>query len=475
MKKIFAILSVALLTVTACQKAVEIIDQTGVSLDQSAKTLIPGEYFDLAATITPANATSNYLTWNSSDTKIATVTNHGAVTAVGPNYKEMGPGKATITATTVDGKVSAKCEVTVNPIKVTGVTLNKQTKEGLVNVTSTEVYEFEKDTIIAVVAPANASYKDSLVWESADTTIAKVKDGIIEGVKAGETKVTVTTKDGGFTANCAVKVNLSKNLKLWTTDAAGTANLDGGKAEVSADWLKYKDGVVSWEENKTGKIRTATIVITESHASATITQGEAKDIVSKLAFYNYSFKAFYADTFGEIGKTQKLAGDRKHKTAVQLVAVEEPKDLNGHVHNMDIVGLYYDAKVPVSVEFSPEGCKFFTYLSDDYQHVNTGSSYVDVAIITQLTNSVTYGSNVFAPLKFGVEDCNHAWVEWGFDVESGKVTLGTPEQRLVTEGLYFCGFSIVTKGYSEGAYTTIYQLNYQNKWTPEEGAYFERF
>ena len=465
MKKIFTILSVALLAVTACQKAVEVIDQTGVSLDQSAKTMNPGEYFDLAATISPANATSNYLTWTSSDSKIAAVTNHGKVTAVGPAYKAMGPGKATITATTVDGKVSAKCEVTVNPISVTGVSLNA----------TAEVYEFEEVTLKAVVAPANASYKDSLKWESADTTIAKVKDGVVKGVKAGATTVTVTTKDGGKTATCNVTVNPSKNLKLWVNDAAGKANLDGGEAEVSADWLKYKNGIVSWEENKTGKIRTATIVIAESHASATITQGEAKDIVSKLAFYNYSFKAFYADTFGEIGKTVKGTGDREHKTAVQLVAVEEPKDLNGHVHNMDIVGLYYDAKVPVSVEFSPEGCKFFTYLSLDYQHINTGTAYVDVAIIPELTNSTTYGTGYFAPLKFGVDDCNYAWVEWGFDVESGKVTLGTPEQRKVTDSRYFCGFSIVTKGYSEGDYTTIYQLNYHNKWTPEEGAYFERF
>ena len=471
MKKILILATTILATISvlSCQKAenAEIVPVTGVTMNQTEVSLFPGEQVELKAVVSPDNSTSSYKTWSSSDAKIATVDVWGRVNA-------LSPGTAIITAKTASGNLTASCKVIVKEIVATAISLNK---------TEVTVYFDESETLSVKFEPESTSYKD-VKWSSENPNIASVDStGVVKGIDLGTTTIKATSRHG-LEASCVVTVAVRiptepEQIELWRSDKASFRGLfgaaaDNGKSAGEDGWLHYQDGVVFWAENTSGKLREATLELSTG-SKITITQGEAKDIVSKLAFYNYSFKAFYADTFGEIGKTQKLAGDRKHKTAVQLVAVEEPKDLNGHVHNMDIVGLYYDAKVPVSVEFSPEGCKFFTYLSDDYQHVNTGSSYVDVAIITQLTNSVTYGSNVFAPLKFGVEDCNHAWVEWGFDVESGKVTLGTPEQRLVTEGLYFCGFSIVTKGYSEGAYTTIYQLNYQNKWTPEEGAYFERF
>ena len=91
--------------------------------------------------------------------------------------------------------------------------------------------------------------------------------------------------------------------------------------------------------------------------------------------------------------------------------------------------------------------------------------YRKIHSITELTNTTGYGTGYFAPLKFGVDDCNHAWIGWGVDDIFGapKFGIGTGSQRLVSEGRYCCGFSFVTKGYKEGGYTTIYQFNYNNK------------
>ena len=93
----------ATLTVTAATVSV-----TGVSLDKTELSLTVGDTETLTATVAPANATNQNVTWASSDPSVATVDAAGKVTAVGA-------GTATITATTVDGGFTAICTVTVRP------------------------------------------------------------------------------------------------------------------------------------------------------------------------------------------------------------------------------------------------------------------------------------------------------------------------------------------------------------------------
>lgn len=83
------------------------IPVTGVLLDQNALTLTEGDTVQLTATVEPADATNQGVTWESSDTSIATVSEDGTVTAISA-------GTVTITATAKDGSgVSASCSVTV--------------------------------------------------------------------------------------------------------------------------------------------------------------------------------------------------------------------------------------------------------------------------------------------------------------------------------------------------------------------------
>lgn len=78
---------------------------TGIELDQTSISIKEGETATLAATVAPANATDNSVTWSSSNEAIATVED-GVVTAVAI-------GSATITVTTTDGGFTATCDVTV--------------------------------------------------------------------------------------------------------------------------------------------------------------------------------------------------------------------------------------------------------------------------------------------------------------------------------------------------------------------------
>lgn len=276
------------------------------------------------------------------------------------------------------------------------------------------------------------------------------------------------------TFNCG-DVTPSEKVELWEDDKSGSRELSGpvadnGKTAGVGGWLSYKDCVAYWTENTTRAPRTATLELSNG-SKITVNQVEAKDLAGNYTFYNYSFKAT------GVSNTKIVNNDkRQHETTVEFKAVENPEILNGHVHNLDLVGMYLDFAVPASLEIVDGTPVIYTYMSLDYQKVSNGS---EVACITELTNTTGYGKGYIAPLKFGVDGCNHAWIGWGVDdiFGSPKFGLGTGAQRLVSEGMYCCGFSFVTKGYKEGGYTTIYQFNYNNKWTyngTNGGGYFAK-
>lgn len=276
------------------------------------------------------------------------------------------------------------------------------------------------------------------------------------------------------TFNCG-DVTPSEKVELWEDDKSGSRELSGpvadnGKTAGVGGWLSYKDGVASWTENTTGAPRTATLELSNG-SKITVNQVEAKDLAGNYTFYNYSFK-----TTGVSNTKIVNQNGRQHETAVEFKTVASPETINGHVHNLDLVGLYLDFAVPASFEIVNGTPVLYTYMSLDYQKVSNGT---EVACITQLTNTVTYGSHNFAPLKFGVNDCNYAWIGWGlYDVfGTPKFGLGTGDQRLVSTGMYCCGFSFVVRGYAVGKYATIYQFNYNNSWTyngTKGGGYFAK-
>ncbi|WP_081968506.1 Ig-like domain-containing protein [Porphyromonas cangingivalis] len=77
-----------------------------ITLSPTEKTVIEGERFSITATVLPADADNKAVTWRSSASDIASVDDQGSVTT----HK---PGRASITATTVDTGKTATCEVTV--------------------------------------------------------------------------------------------------------------------------------------------------------------------------------------------------------------------------------------------------------------------------------------------------------------------------------------------------------------------------
>lgn len=172
------------------------IPVTSVTLAPETLSIEEGKTAELTATISPANATTQQHSWSSENGKIAKAygktLNTAKVTAIGV-------GKTTITYT-IGGK-EASCEVTVTPrtISVESITLNKP---------QLSLVKGATETLTATVLPTTATDK-TVIWESSDTAVATVKDGIVTAVAAGN--ATITAKAGEKTATCAVTVTNPSN------------------------------------------------------------------------------------------------------------------------------------------------------------------------------------------------------------------------------------------------------------------------
>lgn len=143
---------------------------------------------------------STILTWNSSNTSVATINSDGVLST-------NGIGSTTITCTATNG-VSAKCLVTVNPVLVNSITLNNAEAELSIG---------EKLQLMPTVLPNNASNM-SVTWSSTNEAVAVVSEsGLVTAVGSGSCQIKATANDGsGKTASCLITVE--KNNKLTVTD-----------------------------------------------------------------------------------------------------------------------------------------------------------------------------------------------------------------------------------------------------------------
>lgn len=71
----------------------------------------------------------------------------------------------------------------------------------------------ETATLTATVLPEDATDK-TVTWSSSNETVATVSDGIVTPVSEGETDITVTTAEGGYTDTCKVTVSAQETVKI---------------------------------------------------------------------------------------------------------------------------------------------------------------------------------------------------------------------------------------------------------------------
>lgn len=164
----------------------------GISLDREKVTIFEGDELFLTATVLPDDASDPSVSWNSSDTDVATVS-EGTV-------KAAGIGTAVITAKA--GDQAATCVVTVSKktVHVTSIALDK---------TNLSLTVGDAATLVATVLPQDAADR-SVIWESTNHSIATVDaEGNVSAISAGAVTITATTADGGLLAGCEVTVTAS--------------------------------------------------------------------------------------------------------------------------------------------------------------------------------------------------------------------------------------------------------------------------
>ena len=194
-----------------------------VRLNKTSLTLGKGESLTITGTVEPANSLNSKLTWTTSNSSVATVSN-GTI-------KARGTGTATITAKTSNGK-TATCKVTVKsaPSKIT---LTK----GILTIGVGEKYSLGS-SVNDGAGCATRTYRTS---NSSVVKMTKTNwTGDFVGVKPGVAYVTVRSYNGKE-HSCKVtvkpapksvtiskktltmKVGQTATLSCWTNDGAGCA------------------------------------------------------------------------------------------------------------------------------------------------------------------------------------------------------------------------------------------------------------
>lgn len=185
---------------TVLRITVNEIPVTSVNMNYTEASVYKGYTLDLAASVSPDNASFKDITWSSADETIATVDQTGRVTG-----KKR--GTTTITATANNG-VKAECALTV---EVPCVTI--QLENYNVTINKGDIY-----TMVYTMSPLDST--DTISWTSADENIVHIDDeNNFIGKDAGTTTVTGTATSG-VTTICTVTVmqDLSEYTILGIAD-----------------------------------------------------------------------------------------------------------------------------------------------------------------------------------------------------------------------------------------------------------------
>ncbi len=193
----------------------------------SEKTLEQGEHFVLSATYEPSFVSPgcDILYWESSDESVATVNKEtGEVTCVGV-------GECTITVGNTYNDVTATCRLTVLPISVKSISLNKTSLQAIIG----KAYKLSY-----TINPDNAANKE-VKWESSDNSIATVaEDGTMTPISKGKATIKVTAQDGSNSfSECVVEVMDAKSyvenyISIRQTGLSGI--VINGVAQPGSTW-----------------------------------------------------------------------------------------------------------------------------------------------------------------------------------------------------------------------------------------------
>ena len=219
---------------------------SGITLNKTKLDIQTGGNYTITATVSPSNATNQVISWESSNSSVASVqyTDAAYQEHKTASIHSASEGTATITARSEYGNIIGQCSVAVYNKLPTSIQLDK---------TSAFIPLGNSLRLIATVKPDDASNKN-VIWQSSDTGVATVSDGLVEVHSAGTAVITATTEAGGFTAQCSIMagnvlpVGLSTSKSDVTTYGGSNGTITLTASGGNSGTYEYTlSGVTGWQ------------------------------------------------------------------------------------------------------------------------------------------------------------------------------------------------------------------------------------
>ena len=189
----------------------------------------------------------------------------------------------------------------------TGVSLNK---------TSLEVNVGTPETLKATVSPTN-SYWDKVSWNSSVPGVATVSNGVVTGIKPGNTVITATTVSGGFSASCnvtvkripATGVTLNKSAISMYPNETETliATVQPADASTAVRWFSSNEKVATVNNGVVTSVSPGSAVITVSTNDGGFTAKCTVTVYTKETAHKVTFKK----DDGTVFATQTVANGKQ--------------------------------------------------------------------------------------------------------------------------------------------------------------------
>lgn len=408
----------------------EVIHVTSVSLDKKMNSVHIGDEFTLVATVLPVNADDKSVTWESSDTEVATVVN-GKVTA-------LKVGTANITVKTVDGEKTDVCAVTVEP---DAFTFAIQTEDGeKTSVTKDINYDDnDTDTVTLAITKNGSAYRgaevettfegDEEVIESA--TQSTTYDGQIDVAFSGKVGfVTMNMKLKGVleAPTLSVTYNVTEYFLNQTIRRASISEADG-KITFSGGFGNQYTGVVKKADTKW--VLKATMDIPEYAANyASVGVGSFIDAGDQAAWFSIRNTDNTADNKSEVYLRDFFKGwgaptqDAAQYDAYKSVAFQENDINTDMVIDMTLIrdGLtyYYDI-----------GGYHGTYVSS-YAEATYAGFFSQEQAATITNYSIAYGDEAIVEAKGTTYDVDTAKLDAASFVNANTAEIVRGESRTFT-------------------------------------------
>ncbi len=233
-----------------------VVPATGITVDKDATTIVKGSTDKITASLVPADANGT-ITWSTSDSSVATVSNDGTVTAVNN-------GTATITAKC--GDFSAQTKVTViNPLKaitITGTT--HSLKKG------------QTTQLGLTYDPADTTDSAAATWTTSDPSVATVsKTGLVTALKDGSTTIKATVGNVSNTYDIAVK-----EIKLTGIKMDSEALIHEGDTKTLS--IEYTPADTTDDKNVSWSSSDSTVASVDNNGTVTAVKPGSAVITAKV-------------------------------------------------------------------------------------------------------------------------------------------------------------------------------------------------